>query len=183
VIGVLRRALDAGVTRVHALCAVFNARRSTEANLAGLECGRILVVCYGNIYRSPFVERLLQKGLASTFSVRSAGFHPVGDRPAPAGHIEKCRQYGVSLDDHRSSVITSEAVAWADVIVLMDRHNWAALTRHGAKPQQLVWLGALAAGPVEIPDPYHMTDAAAEAVVARMHAACGELLKTLWKIA
>ena len=35
------------------------ARRNSHANLRGLSGRNILVLCYGNIYRSPFVGKLL----------------------------------------------------------------------------------------------------------------------------
>ncbi|HSP60467.1 MAG TPA: low molecular weight phosphatase family protein, partial [Ornithinimicrobium sp.] len=54
--------------------------------------GRILVVCTGNVCRSPLVERLLQDGLderwgTGRFVVRSAGTgalvdHPMDERSA-----------------------------------------------------------------------------------------------------
>ena len=57
---------------------------------------------------------------------------------------------------------------WADMVVLMDRHNWHALTLRGARAERCVWLGALDDGPVEVPDPYLLSDQAAEEVLCRL---------------
>jgi protein-tyrosine phosphatase len=155
------------------------ARRSTRANLERSVARRILVLCYGNIYRSPFVAKLLANRLGPWAEIRSAGFHPVAQRPSPARHVTMCRQYGVALDDHRSAVATADDVAWADLIVLMDRHNWVMSTRLGAQPERIVWLGALTPGPVDIADPYQLTDEQASHVITRLQAGSDALIAAL----
>lgn len=84
----------------------------------------------------------------------------------------------MDLERHRSGVVQAEDLAWADLIILMDRHNWAALRGMGASEEKLVWLGALLSkGGVEIGDPYRMSDADASRTVARLREAT-ELLAT-----
>jgi protein-tyrosine phosphatase len=141
--------------------------------------GRVLVVCYGNIYRSPFVSVLLQQRLAAGISVRSAGFHAVPNRPSPARHVRSCDRYGVSLAQHRSCVITQADVEWADLIILMDRLHWAALTTMGARKEKLVWLGVLSSGAVEIPDPFNKSDAEADDIVDMLRAATESLIAVI----
>lgn len=170
-----QRVFRAVATRGRASLAAWRARRSTRANLERVTGRRVLVVCYGNIYRSPFVARALEQRLGSMAEIRSGGFHPVAQRPSPARHVEMCRQRGVLLEDHRSAVLTAEDFVWADLVVLMDRHNWAMSTRLGAKPEQLIWLGALTAGAIDIGDPYRMTDTQAAEIVDRL-GACSEAL-------
>lgn len=154
--------------RLRTLTALATARRSSRRALSRGGARRILVVCYGNIYRSAFVGELLRQRLPSA-EVRSAGFHRVGGRPSPPRHVELCAKRGISLSQHRSVVITPEDASWADLILLMDRHNWAALNALGADVDKLVWLGSLLPGTLEIPDPYAMSDADAERVIARMY--------------
>ena len=86
-----------------------------------------------------------------------------------------CKRYGVSLDVHRSSIVGADDLSWADLIVLMDRHNWAALDELGADSRKLVWLGALTQGPLEVPDPYALEDGEAERVIVRMRDATERL--------
>jgi protein-tyrosine-phosphatase len=138
----------------------------------------VLVVCYGNIYRSAFVGELL-KARTAAVEVRSAGFHPIAGRPSPDRHVQQCREFGVGLEQHRSAVIQRSDVAWADLIVLMDRHNWAALRDLGADEEKLIWLGSLLPGPVEIPDPYTRSDAEARRIVSRLRDAAEVLAATL----
>jgi len=139
----------------------------------------VLVVCYGNIYRSPFVSLLLQQRLGPKIAVRSAGFHAVPNRPSPSRHVRSCERYGISLAQHRSGVITQADLTWADLIVLMDRLNWAALTRMGAPGDKLAWLGVLAPSGVEISDPFNKSDAEADAIVEKLHAATESLVAVI----
>lgn len=150
--------------------AVATARRDTQANLSAGRFQRLLIVCYGNIYRSPFVAARLRQLLADAAEVRSSGFHPRPERPSPQRHVAMSAARGVDLATHRSSVIRREDVNWADLIVLMDRHNWQGLRSIGAPADRLVWLGALDDGPVEIPDPYGLDEPTAFGVLDRLDA-------------
>ena len=136
-----------------------------------LRCGavrRILVVCYGNIYRSAYAGAALAKLLGPTADVRSGGFHPIAGREPPRRIQQMARLHGVELSSHTSRLIVAEDLAWADTIVLMDRHNWQQLIQQGAAPSRIVWLGALDGGVPEIADPYDLDDAAAQAIVDRL---------------
>jgi len=136
---------------------------------------RVLVVCYGNICRSPFAATYLARAAGDRLQVRSGGFHRRAGRPSPPRHVAMSRQFGIDLSGHLSAVIDAEDVAWADVIVLMDRHNWQDLQLLGAPSDRLVWLGALDDGPVEIPDPYAMGEPSANQVLQRLQVCSSRL--------
>jgi protein-tyrosine phosphatase len=174
-----RRLAYAFRIRVSSVAALAAARRASRERVQRIRARRILVVCYGNIYRSAFVGALLRDQLGPTTDVRSTGFHSVGGRSSPERHIVACKRYGVSLEDHRSNVITAEDLKRADLIVIMDRHNWAALKRMGVDEQRLVWLGSFAPGRVEIADPYTRSDDEAAQLVARMYAATKRLIELI----
>ena len=105
---------------------------------------RVLVMCYGNICRSPFAAARLAH-LTAPLGVRvtSAGlFGP--DRPTPREGCEAARARGVDLSGHRSQLVTREVVREADVIVVMDAAQARAIVkRFGGTSQQIVWLGDL----------------------------------------
>jgi protein-tyrosine phosphatase len=151
------------------------ARRDSLARLDRAGIRRVLVVCYGNIYRSAFVGADLAQRSIPQIEIRSAGLHPVAGRSSPSRHVEMSLRYGVELADHRSAVLASEDLAWADLIVLMDRHNWQSLVERGAARERMVWLGALDGGGIEITDPYKLDAAGAERIVERL-AICSEQL-------
>lgn len=155
--------------------AVVSARRDSLAHLAARPIRRVLVVCYGNIYRSPFVAAYLQQVCGDGLEIRSGGFYARPGRASPARHVNMSRTRGVDLSRHVSVVVAPADLAWADLIVLMDRHNWQALQLAGAPADRLVWLGAMDGGPVEIPDPYALDEQAAREVLDRLEECAARL--------
>jgi protein-tyrosine-phosphatase len=174
---VLVRHWEALRRRWRALRALATARRETAAHLKSLPLERILVVCYGNIYRSAFVGALLSRELAGRAEIRGAGFHRVAGRESPQRHIQMSRALGVDLSGHRSAIIEARDLEWADTVILMDRHNWTALDRMNVDAAKLLWLGALADGPLEIPDPYRLDDESAQRVLREMERATRVLVE------
>jgi protein-tyrosine-phosphatase len=134
----------------------------------------MLVVCHGNIYRSPYAAQLLGNRLGPKFQVRSAGFHRVPDRPSPPAHVQTSLLSGVDLRSHRSAIVTAADLVWADAIILMDRHNWQALRKFGADPARLIWLGVFE-GDAEIPDPYGLPPDDLRRIMHRVHQCTGKL--------
>jgi protein-tyrosine-phosphatase len=177
---VLLRKFKTLMLRFGANRALGRARETTDAVIAQAPReARILVVCHGNIYRSPLVATRLRELLGAQRVIVSAGFHPKGDRPSPEGHVAMSAAHGVDLSKHRSRVVDGGDLANADLIVLMDRRNWVNLRRAGADEKKYVWLGALMAGDVEIPDPYGLDAPAAERIVMRLVAATDALASRL----
>jgi protein-tyrosine phosphatase len=156
--------------------ALATARRDSESRLGKRPLKRILVICYGNIYRSAFVGVWLRDRLGDRAEIRSAGFHKVIGRSSPERHVEMSRALGVDLTQHRSALVTVEDLQWADTILLMDRHNWDALVSLGADHDKLIWLGALGPAELEIPDPYRLDDAEAQRVLRVMDESARALL-------
>jgi protein-tyrosine phosphatase len=177
----LLRKFKTFLLRIGAKRALRDARASSVRALAlhGGPTARILVVCHGNIYRSPLVAARLGELLGPGRVIVSAGFHPVGDRPSPDAHIDMSRRLGVDLTQHRSRVVADADFAAADLIVLMDQRNWVSLKRAEADESKFVWLGAMGPNPMEIPDPYGLDAAAAEAIVMRLLLCTEELAKRL----
>lgn len=88
----------------------------------------ILVVCYGNICRSPYAAAVLARRLPPGLPVRvdSAGF--IGpDRRPPAEAVMVGKSHGVRLEGHRSKTITGELVRSSELILVME-------------PAQALWL-------------------------------------------
>ena len=67
--------------------------------MAQLKFNSILVVCTGNICRSPIGERLLRKRLPGV-KVKSAGVHGLVKHPADATAADVAANHGVSLEGH-----------------------------------------------------------------------------------
>jgi protein-tyrosine phosphatase len=85
----------------------------------------ILFLCTGNICRSPFAEALCRKiarerGLAG-IQADSAGVLALSGNHATAMAQTVAREHGVDLEDHRAKQITAERVAWADLVLVMEK--------------------------------------------------------------
>lgn len=165
--------------RWRAARAVSGAVATTQARLDRGAIRRVLVVCYGNIYRSAFIAEYLRKALGARVEVRGGGFHSKVGRPSPSEHVRMCAERGVDLEAHRSRCIDAADLDWADTVVLMDRHNYLALANMHVAPDKLVWAGVLAGGAPEIVDPYGRTEADARLIVDRLERAARELARRI----
>ena len=89
----------------------------------------ILILCLGNICRSPYVEAYLRKeGGALGFEVASGGFMGPG-RPAPPEAREAAARRGVDTGNHLSRLVDREVMEAADLIILVDPAHGPLLRR------------------------------------------------------
>ena len=92
---------------------------AARARLANLPSPRtILVVCHGNICRSPYLQAVLQRNLPDIV-VESSGFVGSG-RPVPEVSLVVSAERGFNLSRFRSRPVTGAIVGAADLIVVMD---------------------------------------------------------------
>jgi protein-tyrosine phosphatase len=87
----------------------------------------ILVVCHGNICRSPYLQAVLQRSLPD-LSVASAGFFG-SDRGVPEIAVALGAERGLDLSGYRSRPLTRSTVNGADLVVVMDAEQARHLTR------------------------------------------------------
>jgi protein-tyrosine phosphatase len=85
--------------------------------------GSILVVCHGNICRSPYaagrLRKLLPTALAANIRVDSAGFFGP-NRPPPVEALAVAGAHGVDLSQHRSQLLGPREAAAAELILVME---------------------------------------------------------------
>lgn len=79
----------------------------------------ILVVCIGNICRSPMAEGLLAAALPEA-QVASVGLGALVGEPADSMARELMEQRGIPIEGHRARQISSEVCQRADLILVMD---------------------------------------------------------------
>lgn len=79
----------------------------------------ILVLCIGNICRSPMAEAMLTKALPDCH-VRSAGLGALIGSPADPSAIKLMEEDGININAHRAQQVSSELISWADLILVMD---------------------------------------------------------------
>ena len=164
------------------------ARRAAANLLARSDVRHVLVVCYGNIYRSPFVATSLAArcGAGGVLEIRSAGFHPREDRQVEHGFQEMIRaDYGIDLSGHRSRRLKSADLEWADLVVIMDGHNYRMMhDDHRDHLSKSLWLGAVSTEtPVIIRDPYGLEVQSQRAIARQLDVASRALAAHLNHVA
>jgi len=86
--------------------------------------GRILVVCTGNVCRSPFVERVLRLELAGLdIVVESAGTGALVGQPMDAHAAHQVRAHGADPSDHVARQITARLIEGADLVLTATRRH------------------------------------------------------------
>ncbi len=145
---------------------------------------RVLVLCAGNIGRSPLAAALLRHALAERLRVRLDGLVAAGvdvrsaGTDAPAGHAVSKRGLafaaarGVDLSRHQATLLTTEMAETADVIYGFDRSQIGGVGALSTKAvaRVVLWEGEGR----EIPDPHHESDEFFFAVGDRIEAALPE---------
>jgi protein-tyrosine-phosphatase len=133
-----------------------------------------LIVCAGNINRSPFAAALARRRPASR--ARSAGLYPLAGRPSPPASVAAAAARGVALGEHRSTPLRRSDAAGAQAIFIFDLENLARLAVRAPRAvRRTHFLGALAAaGGVLILDPHGREPAVLERVFAEIDRAIDE---------
>ena len=120
---------------------------------------RLLVICYGNLCRSPFAAELLARRFPSG-EVRSAGLEARDGTAAEPAAIRMALRHGIDLRTHAAHRIRGDDVAWADLIIAMEGHQCARIRRRwpeGAAKTHLLG-DFFDRGPFLIADPYGHDD-------------------------
>lgn len=123
--------------------------------------GSVLVVCTGNICRSPIGEGLL-KLKAPRLEVASAGVGAMVGWPADPLAIEVMADQGHSIDAHRARQLTRPLLSGFDLVLTLDHHhsdwiNGRYPEFRGKVHKLLRWREN-----ADVPDPYRLPKAAFE---------------------
>jgi protein-tyrosine-phosphatase len=144
----------------------------------------ILVLCYGNICRSPYAaERLvgLLRERHGAVRVQSAGFHESG-RPPPKDALAVASERGIEMAGHRSRLIRDDILDGADLVIAVTVSHARRLRRQFRRRQGVLLLGDLDPSPVRtraIRDPVEQPIQVFREVYARIDRCLEELVRAL----
>lgn len=130
----------------------------------------VLVVCVGNICRSPLGERLLQTH-APHLTVTSAGIGALVGKPADATATEVAAGHGVLLDGHVARQFNAELGKAADLILVMEAGHKAQIARDTPQLSGKTMLFDHWVGAKGIADPYRKSSDFHQLVFTQIEAA------------
>ena len=151
---------------------------------------KILMVCLGNICRSPLAEGIMKHKIAELgldWQVDSAGtgnWH-AGDLPDHRS-IATGLAYGVDIRDQRARQIKVSDFEYFDLILAMDENNLLnirSLTKDNVLQNKVKTILSYLKNPkvINVPDPYYGTQNDFEEVYKLLDEACDSVLKSIQK--
>lgn len=149
---------------------------------------KILMVCLGNICRSPMAQGILEKKAAehqlaiSVDSAATSDYH-IGDAP-DVRSVKKSLEYNIDISNYRGRQISKEDFHDFDLIFAMDTSNYeniVALTANEeerAKVELILNLNHPNSN-MSVPDPYFGGEDGFENVYRLLDAACDKLVEEI----
>lgn len=151
---------------------------------------KILMVCLGNICRSPLAEGVLrhksqQRGIAITTDSCGTSSYHIGEAPDPRS-IENAQQNGLDISDLRARQFRVADFEVFDRIYVMDESNFDDVIRLAPKDEHRqkvkMILNELHPGSNRpVPDPYFGGPSGFQNVYELLDAACDRILDELEK--
>lgn len=141
---------------------------------------KILMVCLGNICRSPLAEGILRSKLDSNFIIDSAGtggWH-AGQSPDQRS-IETAKQYNIDISNQRARKFSIADFDLFDYIYVMDKSNYKDVINLAPDEAAKAKVALILGDSKEVPDPYYGGQEGFENVYYLLDQACEEIAKNL----
>ena len=140
----------------------------------------LLVICIGNICRSPMAEGLLQKAFPYK-TVRSAGVDAMVGYPADPYSIQIMQEQGIDISRHRAQKLAGWMVSEADLILTMDNEQKRYIEqKYPAAKGKVLRSGEF--GNFDIPDPYRQEMSSFRQAYALISDSITEIAKKIARI-
>lgn len=115
----------------------------------------ILIVCIGNICRSPTGEALLKSKLeGKNIQVSSAGLGALVGKPVDATATQVMEAAGYQLPDHQARQLTPDMLRAADLVLVMENKHLQAVHSMVPEARGKSFLFGKWLDNCEVPDPY-----------------------------
>jgi protein-tyrosine phosphatase len=146
---------------------------------------KILMVCLGNICRSPLAEGILKDKLPNSFIVDSAGtgnYH-IGSKPDNRS-IAVAKKYGLDILNLKGRQFTVSDFDLFDYIYVMDESNYQnviklARNNHDKSKVNMILNEIYPNMNYDVPDPYYGENDGFETVYKMLDEACSIISKKL----
>lgn len=126
--------------------------------------GRILVVCVGNICRSPMAESLLQAALRDK-TIASAGIGALVGEPADPLAISLLSERGLDLSAHRARQLNEALLHGHDLLLVMEAYHRDWIESYWPQARGRVYRWGHWSD-FDVPDPYGRDERAFREVLA-----------------
>jgi protein-tyrosine phosphatase len=138
----------------------------------------ILVVCAGNICRSPTGEYLLKDKLPdSDIKVSSAGLTALVGKSAEATATSIALTNNIDMSGHKGRQLSASFIAENDLILVMEERHLSDLLDQYPQARGKTFLLGKWIDDTEIPDPYRQSHEAFEHVYQLIDRACNAWAK------
>jgi len=141
---------------------------------------KILVVCVGNICRSPIGESLLKKLLPNK-KVASAGIGALVGKSADKTALEVAKEHNVDISEHVAQQLTPELCKEFDLILVMEQGHISAVSNIALEARGKTMLLSQWLDKQDIPDPYRQSKEAFEYAFSLIEASTKAWVKKLDK--
>jgi len=126
---------------------------------------QILIVCVGNVCRSPMAEHLFRRHLSPVgIQVESAGLGALAGRAMDATALQLLAERGVDGTAHRARQLSVSMIRSADLILAMEREHMTQVMRLVPESRGKLMLLDCWESALDIPDPFRQSREAFEHV-------------------
>ncbi|MBP6572908.1 MAG: low molecular weight phosphotyrosine protein phosphatase [Flavobacteriales bacterium] len=149
---------------------------------------KILMVCLGNICRSPMAEGILrhlahQRGIDLIVDSAGTADYHVGEAPDARARAAMMRR-SISIEDLRGRQVALQDFTYFDMVLAMDNNNLRDFLRlapndEGRRKVELMLTLASTMGMREVPDPYYGPDSGFDDTYHLLENACNGLLDAI----
>lgn len=150
----------------------------------------VLMVCLGNICRSPLAEGILrhkaeQKNLDIIIDSAGTSNYHIGQNPDKRS-IANARKHGIDISKLKARQFTTKDFDRFDYIFVMDNYNYndviaLAENEYERKKVQLILNKAFPESDLNVPDPYYGNEDSFEHVFQLLDNACNAILTSIVK--